>query len=58
MAALKALLDLVTDFNYSIDREGKHFSNALSYNYVLYIFVLCIQYFFSCRLLFCFVIVS
>ena len=40
MAALKALLDLVTDFNYSIDREGKHFSNILSYNYVLYIFVL------------------
>ena len=40
MAALQALLDLVTDFNYSIDREGKLFSNALSYNYVLYIFVL------------------
>ena len=40
MAALKALLYLVTDFNYSIDREGKYFSKALSYNYVFYIFVL------------------
>ena len=29
MAALQALLDLVTDFNYSIDREGKYFSDAL-----------------------------
>ena len=40
MAVLQALLDLVTDFNYSIDREGKYFSKALSYNYVLYNFVL------------------
>ena len=37
MAALQALLDLVIDFNYSIDGEGKYFSKALSYNYVLYI---------------------
>ena len=45
MAALQALLDLVIDFNYSIDGEGKYFSKALSYNYVLYILfchILCI----------------